>query len=351
MNVNKLKARLKKITLALGSFICLLLLMQVFNFSTLGSTEEAAYAHYFDTHLKTLGLNLPEKLDFSGEQVPLNDFTIMESLDKELLVNTYGPTQTLLLLKRSARWFPVIEPILRQHGVPEDFKYIAVVESGLTNPVSPANATGYWQLIDETAKNYGLRINEEVDERYSIEKSTEAACRYFNEAYARLKNWTLVAASYNMGMNGIQSQLNSQKVSSYYDLYLSGETSRYLYRILAIKEVLTRPKAYGFFLQKKDTYQPLRTRKTAVNTPIPNLADYALQNGTNYKILKLLNPWLRGSSLNNPEGSLYYLSFPLTGAPDFRWDEYSNEESAAKTDSLLFFSKSGQDSDSLKQLQ
>ncbi len=351
MRADKFLAKTKKILLALGGYLVLLLLLQLFNFSAPGSDEEAKYSDYFVNHMKTFGLHLPEKLDFAGEPVPLNDFSIMESLDRELLVNTYWQSQTLLLFKRANRWFPVIEPLLKQNGIPEDFKYIAVVESGLTNLVSPAKATGYWQLIGETAKTYGLRIDQEVDERYSMEKSTQAACLYFKEAYAKLKNWTLVAASYNMGINGIQSQLDFQRVSGYYDLFLNEETSRYIFRILAVKEILSHPATYGFILRKNDLYPPLQTRQLTVNAPIKNLAEFALDNGISYKVLKLLNPWLRGSSLNNEQAETYSISLPRKGLTDFRWDEYSNEENSAQTDSLLLFSKCGHSADSLTSSQ
>jgi membrane-bound lytic murein transglycosylase D len=327
--------RSQKHLLAFCCFILLFVTVKLFSFSSDNTTGDNLNKDYINSHLKIAGLRIPKDLNFCGEKVPLSDFTVIESLDRELLINTYWQSQTLLLYKRANRCFTIIEPILKRNGIPDDFKYIPVVESALTNIVSPAKATGYWQIIEETGRNYGLEINNEIDERYSLERSTEAACRYFKEAYQKFKNWTLVAASYNMGIGGVSAQLDKQKVNSYYDLYLNDETARYIFRLLAVKDILSRPKAYGFMLRKQDLYPPIPTKKIAVDSSIINLADFALMQGINYKILKLLNPWLRASSLNNPEKKTYHIELPKQGVNIFEWGEFSNSElTLEQTDSV-----------------
>jgi hypothetical protein len=271
---------------------------------------DAGYQRYFNSHYKVFSLNTPTNISFADEQVPLDVLDVRERLDRELLVNTYWQSQSLLFHKRANRWFPVIEPILAKHSVPDDFKYLAVIESGLMNVVSPAGATGYWQLLKETGKEYGLEINSEVDERYHVEKSTEAACRYLKAAYRQYGSWTMAAASYNMGMGGLQKQTNRQKVKNYYDLLLNEETSRYLFRILAAKEILTKPGMYGFHFRPKDLYPPYYTREVVVDTEIKDLAEWAISQGTNYKVLKILNPWLRDNYLSNPDKKKYRIKLP-----------------------------------------
>ncbi|MGF1566313.1 MAG: lytic transglycosylase domain-containing protein [Flavobacteriales bacterium] len=271
---------------------------------------EEGYRLHIQDNYKVFTLPTPESLTFGGADVPLKSFGVREKLDRELLVNTYWHSNTLLMFKRSNRWFPVIEPILERNGIPDDFKYLAVIESGLTNAVSPAGATGFWQFLKSTGESYGLQINEEVDERYHVEKSTEAACKYLNDAYAKFGDWALVAASYNMGMGGVSKQLNRQKVNSYWDLLLNEETSRYVYRILAIKEILNNGTAYGFVVRPGDLYDPYETREVTLEGGVDDLADFALQEGANYNILKTLNPWLRQSYLKNPSKKSYTLELP-----------------------------------------
>jgi membrane-bound lytic murein transglycosylase D len=286
---------------------------------------------------RIFGLNFPKDLAFSGEKVPGNDILVREAFDREMLVNTYWQSNALLIHKRAHRWFPVIEPILKKNGVPDDFKYIAVVESGLTNIVSPQEATGYWQIIASTAELYGLEINEEVDERYNVELATEAACKYFKEAYKKFGNWTLVAASYNMGMGGVEGQLRKQKVQSYYDLLLNEETSRYVFRILAVKELLSRPEDYGFVLRKRDLYPPIPTYKVYVDSSITDLADFAIRQGVNYKILKIFNPWLRKSSLINANKKKYAITLPKK---DFLTSSF-DEEAVGAFDSIAVNDSAG----------
>ncbi|MDF2438520.1 MAG: hypothetical protein K0Q95_2896 [Bacteroidota bacterium] len=301
---------LKRFGLAFAGAVVLLSVIKLFSYSVTDSVSDSEYQDYFNASYKVLSIRIPKNLNFAGEKVPINDFIVRESMEKELIINTYWQSQSLLIHKRASRWFPLIEPILKQHNIPDDFKYIAIIESQLTNAVSPQGATGFWQLVEPTAKGYGLVINEEVDERYDVERATQAACKYFKEAYKIFNNWTLVAASYNRGMNGIQAAMDKQKVDNYYDLLLTDETARYIYRILAIKEIISRPKVYGFILRKKDLYPPLSTKKITVDTTINDLAVFAISQKINYRILKTFNPWLRLNTLTNPEGKKYIIEVP-----------------------------------------
>jgi len=253
---------------------------------------------------------VPDKLDFCGEQVPLNDIDVKERIERELFVNIYWYSSTILALKRANRWFPIIEPILNKYGIPDDFKYLAVIESNLSNVVSNAGAVGFWQLMEAAAKKYGLEVTKEVDERYNVEKSTEAACKYLREAYSKYKSWTLAAASYNYGMNGIDMQINRQRTKNYYNLFLNTETYRFVARILAMKEIMTKPEKYGYYLKKEDLYQPIETNEIIVKSSINNLASFAEKHGINYKILKLLNPWLRADYLPNKSNKIYVIKIP-----------------------------------------
>jgi len=291
-------------------FICCVLLVITGIFLNASHTEDDKLNEEFEQYYKIYTLDIPEKLTFAGEAVPMNDFEVLERYDRELLTNVYWQSQTLLMLKRANRFFPTISAVLTQNNIPDDFKYLAVAESGLQNVSSPAGATGYWQMLDKTGKMYGLEITEEVDERYHIEKSTEAACRYFKEAYREFNNWALVAASYNMGIDGVRKQLQSQSVTNYYDLYLNMETSRYVLRALAFKEIMEHPNAFGFNFIRKHLYDNIPTIKVKVSKSIPDLAKFALDNGANYKLLKVLNPWLRKPYLTVAEGKTYYISLP-----------------------------------------
>ncbi|RZJ67786.1 MAG: lytic transglycosylase domain-containing protein [Flavobacterium sp.] len=255
----------------------------------------------------------PTQVDFAGEPTPLNISDVRERFDRELLVNANLDATTLLILKRANRAFPIIEPILAKNGVPDDFKYLAVIESGLVNAVSPAGARGVWQFMPETAKEKGMEVNETVDERYHLEKSTEAACRYLLDAKAKFGNWTLAAASYNGGMGGVNKQITFQKVSNYYDLLLTDETARYVFRILALKEIMKNPALYGFTIAPEEMYPLLPTRKIDVDSSIVDLATFAQSQGINYKILKIHNPWLRDRKLPNAARKKYTLEIPTSG--------------------------------------
>lgn len=240
---------------------------------------------------------LPDEIMFCGQTVNMKDEDIRERLDRELLVNAYYQSATLQALKRANRFFPVIEPILKEKGIPDDFKYLAVIESNLVQAVSPAGAQGFWQFMPVTAKEHGLIMNGEVDERMNIEKSTAAACDYLNFAHDTLKDWVLAAASYNRGVGGVRSDMRWQGTSNYFDTHMNSETGRYVYRILAMKLIFEDPEAYGYNLEETELYEPFKTTSVTVKSSIDNLADWSLSKGINYKILIKLNPWILGNKL------------------------------------------------------
>jgi membrane-bound lytic murein transglycosylase D len=278
--------------------------------SNTSESEDAQYREHIEENYKVFSLATPVDMTFAGQAVPMDDFGIQERLDRELLVNTYWHSNTFLMFKRANRWFPVIEPILAKNNIPDDFKYLALVESGLTNAVSPAGATGFWQFMKETGKSYGLQIDNEVDERYHVVKSTEAACQYLNDAYAKFGDWALVAASYNMGMGGVNKQLGNQKVGAYWDLLLNEETGRYVFRILAVKEILNNSSNYGFVVRPKDLYEPYQIKTVEIDATVSDLAQWAVDQGVNYKILKTLNPWMRQSYLNVSGAEKFEVQIP-----------------------------------------
>ncbi|MFC2129548.1 lytic transglycosylase domain-containing protein [Bacteroidota bacterium] len=253
---------------------------------------------------------VPDTVDFAGESVPLEQFDVYEALDRELLSNVFFHSQTIRLIKLSNRYFPVIEPILAAQGIPDDFKYLAVAESGLANVVSSAQAVGFWQIRKGTAIDYGLEVNNEIDERYHLERSTEAACKYLMESYEKYDNWTTTAASYNVGRKGIDREMTRQKKQNYYDLLLNEETARYLFRIIALKLIIQDPAAYGFQLSKKDLYEPIPYTTIDVDHAVADFADFAFEHETNYKMLKYLNPWLRDNTLTNKSGKTYNIKIP-----------------------------------------
>lgn len=255
-------------------------------------------------------LSVPDSLSLAGEIVPLDHHDIRERYEFEMLVTVYKHAATILGFKRSKRWFPIIESILQSEGVPDDFKYICVIESNLANAVSPSNAVGFWQFLEGTGKQYGLEINDDVDERYDVEKSTRAACKYLKEAYKKFGSWTLAAASYNMGMIGLQKQMDEQQEFSYYDLKLNQETARYVFRMAATKELFSNPEKYGYKFTIEQLYDTPNVNYIEVNTSIPDLVEFAKSNGTTYKMLKELNPWLRSKQLRNPNSKTYRIAIP-----------------------------------------
>jgi hypothetical protein len=255
----------------------------------------------------------PTAVDFAGESAPLQVTDVKERLDRELLINANLHSTTTLIIKRANRVFPIIEPILQKYNLPDDFKYLAVIESGLTNAVSSAGARGVWQFMPDTAKEKGMEVNEIVDERYHLEKSTEAACKYLLAAKEKFGSWTLAAASYNGGMSGISKKIEEQKVTNYYDLALTEETSRYVFRILALKEIMKQPAKYGFRLFSSDLYSQIPTKKIEIDSTINDLTSFAMSQGINYKILKIHNPWLRDKKLLNPTKKKYEIEIPTEG--------------------------------------
>jgi hypothetical protein len=258
-------------------------------------------------------IDIPEDLNFAGEPVPQDDPEIMERVDREFLVNTYWQSNALLLMKRAHKYFPIIEPILAKNGIPDDFKYLAVAESGLQNVVSYAGATGFWQIMKGTGREYGLEINDNVDERYHLEKSTEVACEYLKKWKDKYGSWTLTAAAYNAGPGAINKFMGIQQVDDYYDLLLGDETGRYVFRIMAIKEILSNPEKYGFQVDKKDMYSAVPTFQVEITEPVLSFAAFAQQYEINYKILKRHNPWLREPHLNNSSRKKYIIEIPNKG--------------------------------------
>jgi hypothetical protein len=238
---------------------------------------------------------------------------VQERLDKEMITNMNYHTNTTLVIKRANKVFPIIEPILAKYGVPDDFKYLAVIESSLVNAVSPAGARGVWQFMPATAKEKGMEVSDEVDERYHLEKSTEAACKYLVSAKEKFGSWTLAAASYNGGMNGISRKMEEQEVSDYYDLLLTEETSRYVFRILALKEIMSKSQKYGFSIPNEALYYSVPTKKIVIDSSITDLAKFAKTQGVNYKILKIHNPWLRDKKLTVTTGKKYEIEIPTSG--------------------------------------
>ncbi len=263
----------------------------------------------FPQHVTALDLN--KEFSFAGETMPADNFDAKERLDRELVVNTYMQSLTLLNIKTANRYFPVIEPILLRYGIPDDFKYLSVAESNLRMATSPAGAKGLWQFMESSGEAYGLEVNGEVDERFHVEKSTEAACRFILHLKHRFGSWTLAAAAYNMGESLLAKRLSEQQADNYYDLNLNEETSRYVFRIMAIKEIMRHPMDFGFDVQPEQMYPPLSDYSTvSIQGPVPNLATLAKEHGTTYRMLKIFNPWLIGTSLANKAGKPYEIRFP-----------------------------------------
>lgn len=255
--------------------------------------------------------SVPASVTFAGNKIDLDRVDMYERLDRELTAMSYTHGNTLLLLKRANKYFPEIIPILKKQGVPEDIIYLACIESTL-NPraYSAAKAAGLWQFIPSTAKHYGLEVNEFVDERYNTEKATVAACRYLKDAYKKYGNWESVAASYNGGMARITKELAAQGATTAYDLYLVDETSRYMFRLLAMKLIMENPREYGFTLQSDQLYQPVRTESVEVNTPVEDWPKWAKEHGISFMTLREYNPWIRAKSLPNKTGKTYTVKIP-----------------------------------------
>jgi len=254
--------------------------------------------------------DLPDTMWFAGERVPLEIPDVKERLDREIHINIYWHNNTIFMIKRANRWLPQIERILKEQNVPDDFKYMAIIESGLENTISDRDAVGFWQFLKGTAKDFGLEVSHEVDERYDPIKSTRAAAKYFKKARDKFDNWTLSAASYDRGMRGIENAIENQKVSSYYDLLLNDETSRYIFRVLALKEILSNPAKYEFQVKEEHLYKQTPVKTITITETLPDLVEFSRELGINYKILKKYNPWLRENKLTVKKGQSYDMEIP-----------------------------------------
>ncbi len=302
---------MKKLSIIAIVLSTLTLSVQIFIFATGKTNDDEIYTQALKNDYRIYSPVLPDTIKFAGELVSMDVYYVREALDREILSNMYWHTNTILNMKRAYRHFPVIEPILKKHGVPSDLKYLAVIESGLLNVTSPAKAQGYWQFIKATGKKYGLEITDEVDMRNSLEASTEAACKFLKALYAQFGSWTLAAAAYNCGENGLQRQINLQSVNNYYDLRLNSETARYVYRIVAVKLIMQDPQSYGFNLRYKDMYPQIPYRTVELKGQNVDLYDFAKDNGTTYKMLREMNPWLITNKLVNKENKTYIVKFPI----------------------------------------
>lgn len=314
MNLSMLKKKTIEI-LSLSGLLFLLLIsfiiiINVFTFSSPDKSPKKNENEITDENFMAFAPKIPQSVDFAGEKMQIENFDVYQSLDYEILKVMYWHSEMILYLKRKYEVFKIVEPILKANGIPEDFKYLLVAESGMVNVVSPAKAAGYWQFMKSTGKEYGLEINDEVDERYNLEKSTVAACQYLKDSYKIFGNWTSAAASYNIGRGRMQTEIKRQKQNSFYNLKLYTETSRYLYRIVAYKLIMSNPKKFGFNIDESSAYKSAKTKVVTVKSEIPNLIDFALEYNTNYKVLKLLNPWLRSDKLTNSSQKTYYIRVP-----------------------------------------
>lgn len=256
---------------------------------------------------------IPDNVSFAGEKMPLDNFDTRESLDREILTSAYRHSSTIMIIKRANRYLPVIEEILKENNIPDDFKYLVAAESEYSNMISPAGATGFWQIMAATGKEEGMEINDIVDERYNLERSTQFACDFFRKSYQKYGNWTLAAASYNGGRAALDEQIRIQQQNNYYDLLLTEETARYIFRAVAYKLVITDPEAFGFTLEKSDLYPVLNYYEVKVDTAVADFSVFAKQMGTNYKMLKFLNPWLRKPYLTPKPNKVYLIKIPAEG--------------------------------------
>lgn len=305
-----------------GSVIIILSIAQGFKSF---NSKPAGSIHQVRDSLYSIKLfKLPDVVTFAGEKMPLDNFDTKESLEREILTSAYRHSSTLLIIMRAHRYLPVIEGILRKNNVPDDFKYLVAAESEYSNMVSPAGATGFWQIMPETGKEEGMEINTVVDERYDVEKSTQFACDYFLKSYEKFGNWTLAAASYDGGRAGIVEQIDIQHQHNYYDLLLSEETARYIFRVVAYKLIISDPENYGFRIDKEDLFPELKYTEVKVDTAVTDFSVFAQKFGTNYKMLKLLNPWLRKPFLTPKPNKSYMIKIPNEGMRNIEIVEKGN---------------------------
>jgi membrane-bound lytic murein transglycosylase D len=307
---------LSKIGLAsIAVFICGLFIQAIQSPMSANNTPDISKTKEQQTPqmLRVEALDIPDVMTFAGERVPLQDTDVRERLDREIHVNTYWHSNMLLMIKKANRFFSEIEPLLKKYNLPDDFKYLAVAESGLDNVTSHAGASGFWQFMKATGKEYGLEINNYVDERYNLELATKVAAQYLINSKELFGSWTNAAAAYNAGNAGITKQMKRQDATDYYSLLLNSETGRYVFRILAFKEILSNPEKYGFYVDQQDLYQAIPTKTIIIDTPVEDFAKFAKQQGINYKILKIHNPWLRDTYLKNASGKQYSIKIPKPG--------------------------------------
>lgn len=301
---------IKRVSLISAFIVLAFVLIKFFTYSGEISEADLRYKKEFWENYRVYAIPLPEAITLAGELVPMHRYYVREQFDRELLINSYWQSQTVQFFKRANRYFPIIEPILKEYNVPDDFKYLALIESGFMNVVSPAGATGFWQILEGTARDYGLEVNQFVDERYHLEKSTIAACKYLINAKEKYGSWILAAAAYNMGNRGLDRQIQNQRVHNYFDLHLNEETSRYVFRILALKVIFENPAKAGFHFRESDLYPQLEYDIVTVDASIESLVDFAFSHNTTYRELRLLNPWLRQYELPNKRGKEYEIKIP-----------------------------------------
>ena len=309
LKILKVNLMIRKVTFVITLF-SIVFLTHFFISSTYTSNSDTVHQQGFNSKYNVYSVLKPDNLKFANENIPESTFDVWERLDKELLKNIYWQSNTLLYFKRANKYFPIIEEILEKNNIPSDFKYLALIESGFEYKVSPSGAAGFWQIMKGTAREYGLEVNYAIDERYHLIKSTEVACKYLQKAYDKFGSWTLAAASYNMGINGVQRQVKKQNTNNYFNLYLNDETSRYVFRIIVIKEIMENPRKYGFVFRQNDLYSYPSVKQIRVDSTINNLYSFAQENDINYKILKRFNPWLRTSKLPDESRRVYYIDVP-----------------------------------------
>lgn len=297
--------------------ILVLFLISYFLITLVAKQPQPSELAYVNNNFNVFGLNIPNDLTFCNEQIPGDNYEIRSNLEKEFFTNIYWKNNSAILFSKISRWFPYIEPILKEEDVPDDIKYIAVIESHLSNEISPAGAAGFWQLVPSTARNYGLIVNDEIDERLDVEKSTRAACKLFKEAHKRLNNWTLSAAAYNLGIGGIERALKEQNTNNYYDLLLNKETGEFIYRLLAYKTLLSSPIHFGIKKAKINYLPKIGVKIVSVDSSITNLNFLAKKFKCNKTQIMLLNPWMLNGTIHNPEKHIYKIKIPKNLKKDY----------------------------------
>jgi hypothetical protein len=313
----------KRAIVSISAMTSVIAMMLIFGFG-FREFREVPEASSSDTLYNIQSFKLPDEVIFAGERMPLENFDTRESLEREILTSAYRHSSTILIIKRANRYLPMIEKILKENNIPDDFKYLVAAESDYSNMVSPVGATGFWQIMPETGKEQGMEINTVVDERYHVEKSTKFACDFFRKSYEKYGSWTLAAASYNGGRGRMDEQIGIQKQNNYYDLLLAEETARYIFRAVAYKLLITDPEAYGFDLGKEDLYPELKYYEVKVDTAVSDFSDFANHFGTNYKMLKFLNPWLRKPYLTPKANKTYLIKIPVEGMRTIEKSEAEN---------------------------